>query len=385
MSDASPIEVLAEAAPAAAEAFGQLRRAVGKELHPATHELVVIGSLAAKGQLDSLAVHARRALRDGVGVEQLRGAVVATLAASALFGEVVAALRTIDKVAAATAPGVASDAAEDSGAPPTSWPAPAAPAREIDGPLSATLFAPEHSSAVVFLHSLALDRRIWFPLVDALATRLAVLVCDLPGHGRSPAAPEPSVEAMADQVAAVMATAKLPPATVAGLSLGGSVAQALAINHPDRVGALVLMDTTACYGPDGADSWAQRADQARRAGMASLSEFQLDRWFSDDFRRLRPDLCSAVLEIFRGSDVEGYAGACAALGTMDLRPGLATISCPTVVIVGEHDQATPPAHAEQLHRAIAGSTLHVLAGCKHLSAVERPAAVMGLSADLLGV
>ena len=210
------------------------------------------------------------------------------------------------------------------------------------------------------------------------------MAVDLPGHGRSPAPTKPSVEAMAEQVASAMSEAGLDQAAVVGLSLGGSVAQALAIRHPDKVSALALVDTTAHYGPDAAESWEKRADQARREGLASLAEFQLERWFSDELRRRRPDICSAVLEVFSGVSLEGYEAACKALGALDLRQGLTGISCPTVVVVGEHDHATPLTHAEELHRGIAGSSLHVLAGCKHLSAVERPAAVLALIADLLG-
>lgn len=261
---------------------------------------------------------------------------------------------------------------------------PAAPARTIEGPVAATLYAPEQIGAVVLLHSLAMDRRIWNPLVDALAAHLAVLSCDLPGHGRSPTAIGPTVEAMADQVAATVTAAGLSTVSVIGMSLGGSVAQALAARHADLVRALALLDTTAWYGPEGADSWAERAARACQNGMASLSEFQVDRWFSRGFRERRPDVCAATLELFSATDLGGYADACTALGSMDLREAIETITCPTVVVVGEQDAATPMSQAEEIHGRIPGSTLHVIAGCKHLSGVERPAAVLRFVADVIG-
>lgn len=379
MSDATPIEVLGRVSPAAAEAFGQLRRAAATEggLDHTTEHLVAVASLAAKGQLSSMAVHAKRALRDGVPIDQLRRAVVATLGAAAVFGEVVAALRALDDVAgAAAAPGASTVS--------SAFRAPAAPAREIDGPLSATLYAPGNHEAVVLLHSLAVDRRVWAPMVDPLATNLAVLACDLPGHGRSPAAPAATVEAMADEVASTVAAAGLGPVAVIGMSLGGCVAQALAVRHPGSVRALALLDTTAWYGPDAEAAWADRVAKARAGGMAALAGFQLDRWFSDSFRAQRSDLCDAALALFAGADLDGYADACAALGAMDLRQEIGRITCPTVIVVGEHDPATPVEHAEDIQRRIAGSELHVLEGCKHLSAVERPAAVLGHVAGLIG-
>lgn len=380
MSDATPIEVLGRVSPAAAEAFGQLRRAAATEggLDHATEHLVSVASLAARGQLASMAVHARRALRDGVPAEQLRQAVVATLGAAAVFGEVVAALRALDEVAGADAATPASARVDAAFRPP------AAPARHVEGPLSATLYAPDQPDTVVLLHSLAMDRRVWAPLVDPLAASVGVLACDLPGHGRSPAAPEATVEAMADQVAATVRAAGRGAVALAGMSLGGSVAQAVAVRHPDLVRALVLLDTTAWYGPGAPAAWADRVAKARAGGMAALTGFQLDRWFSDAFRARRPDLCDATLALFADTDPHGYADACTALGAMDLREAIGSITCPTVVVVGEHDQATPVAHAEDIHGRIAGSSLHVIGGCKHLSAVERPATVLGHMAAAVG-
>jgi alkylhydroperoxidase/carboxymuconolactone decarboxylase family protein YurZ len=99
-----PAEVLAGANPAAADAFAQLRKAVeAGPLDQQTVELIVIGSLAAVGQLGSLAVHVKRAVSLGVTPEQINQAIVSTLAASALFNDVVAALRAAETAIAPAA------------------------------------------------------------------------------------------------------------------------------------------------------------------------------------------------------------------------------------------------------------------------------------------
>lgn len=381
VSDATPLQVLGHASPEAAKAFGQLRRAAATEggLDHVTEHLVSVASLAARGQLASMAVHARRAVRDGVPVEQLRQSVVATLGAAAVFGEVVAALRVLDQI-----DDDASGTQTPSAAAGDAFGSPGAPASQLSEPLAATLYAPEHPEAVVLLHSLATDRHVWAPLVDPLAASVAVLAVDLPGHGGSPAATEPSVEAVADQVAATIDAAGLRRVAVIGMSLGGSVAQAVAVRHPELVRALGLVDTTAWYGPHALETWADRVAQVQARGMVGLAGFQLDRWFSDDFRAHRPDLCDATLALFTATNVQGYADACTALGAMDLRQGIENITCPTVVVVGEHDYATPVAHAEDIQRRIVGASMHVLAGCKHLSAVERPAAVLAHVAATIG-
>ena len=264
------------------------------------------------------------------------------------------------------------------------WPRPAAPMMGVDGPLAAVLYAPKQPDAVVLLHSLALDHHIWLPLIDALAARLTVMALDLPGHGGSPPASAPTIETMADHVIETMDAADLPEAAIVGLSFGGSVAQAVAIRHPGRVRALALLDTTAYYGDDARLAWADRAERARRVGLPALAGFQLDRWFSDRFCQHRADLCDAVLGLYSATSLDGYADACTALGAMDLREGVASIRCPTTIVVGENDQATPVAHAEHLHGAVIGSRLHVVPGCKHLTIVERPAAVIGLIAQTIG-
>ena len=72
------------------------------------------------------------------------------------------------------------------------------------------------------------------------------------------------------------------------------------------------------------------------------------------------------------NDVAGYAQTCRMLGACDLRSGLPSIKVPTAIVVGDEDYATPPAMAEAMHAAIAGSTLTVLPGARHLTPLERP-------------
>jgi len=164
-------------------------------------------------------------------------------------------------------------------------------------------------------------------------------------------------------------------AVVAGASMGGCIALAFAVRHPARARALGLVDTTAWYGADGPKNWEQRANAARSSGLSSLIEFQLTRWFGDKFRAENPQVVRDSVDVFLRNDVEAYAQTCRMLGACDLRTGLSTIKVPTAIVVGEEDYATPPAMAEAMHRAIAGSTLTVLSGARHLTPLERPAEI----------
>lgn len=244
--------------------------------------------------------------------------------------------------------------------------------------LAAAVERPGASPPVVLLHSLALDRTMWESTVEAIGDGPAVVTMDLRGHGESPTSDAFTIEDIADDVADTLGRLGYDRAVIVGLSMGGCVAQAVAIRHPDIVSGLGLIDTTAWYGPDARERWAERAAKARETGMASLSQFQLDRWFGAEFLTEHRDRASELLEVFAANDLESYAAACHAMGAFDARAGLENVAVPTVIVVGELDPATSPDHAEALHDRIPGSVLHVIPGAKHLTPIERPATVVDL-------
>ena len=236
----------------------------------------------------------------------------------------------------------------------------------------------------LLLHSLALDRSAFAWLRPGLAESADAIVVDLPGHGASPSPREPSIEAMADHVAETIRGAGLPAPVVAiGNSLGGCVAQALALRHPDLVEGLGLLDTTCWYGPTAAQDWEARARKAAEEGFDSLAEFQIQRWFTPAFAERHPEVGEGLLETFRRNRIEDYTAACRAMGAMDLREQVGAIKVPTVVVVGEQDPATPVSHATDLAERIDGARLEVLPECSHLSAIERPDAVLAALRELL--
>ena len=157
--------------------------------------------------------------------------------------------------------------------------------------------------------------------------------------------------------------------------MGGCVALAFAAAYPARTAALGLIDTTAWYGAEAPKQWAERANRAAEAGMGALVEFQTTRWFGDGFRAQRPDIVEQCVDVFLRNDVAAYVATCRMLGAADLRAALPGMTMPTAILVGEEDYATPVAMAEAMHRAIAGSTLTVLKGARHLTPLEAPDAV----------
>jgi 3-oxoadipate enol-lactonase len=209
-----------------------------------------------------------------------------------------------------------------------------------------------------------------------LARRALVLTYDCRGHGASGRGePRYSVEQFADDLADLMSALKWEKALVAGASMGGCIALALCKRHEARVGSLGLIDTTAWYGEQAPAQWEERAQKALQGGLRALVDFQVTRWFSDDFRAAQPEVVAASVATFVRNDPQAYAASCRMLGAADLRPALARIRVPTAVVVGEQDYATPVGMAESLHSNIKGSTLNVLHNARHLTPLEKPGEV----------
>ena len=106
--------------------------------------------------------------------------------------------------------------------------------------------------------------------------------------------------------------------------------------------------------------------------MEGLIEFQLTRWFSDDFRAAHPEVLDRTASVFVSNDFDCYAASCGLLGDVDVRAHLSSFHMPTAIVVGEEDYATPVAMAQQLHEAIPHASLTILPKARHLTPIERP-------------
>ena len=141
-------------------------------------------------------------------------------------------------------------------------------------------------------------------------------VYDCRGHGESdtPAGPY-TVELFARDLADLLDHVGWDSALIAGASMGGCVALAFAAAYPARTAALGLIDTTAWYGADAPQQWAERSSRAVNQGMSALVEFQSTRWFGDTFRAQRPDVVERCVDVFVRNDVHAYVETCKMLGS----------------------------------------------------------------------
>jgi len=226
---------------------------------------------------------------------------------------------------------------------------------------------------LALIHSLALDRSVWDGVVAVMRADTEVLTYDCRGHGRSGRlATAFNTGLFARDLAELLDHVGWPSAAVGGCSMGGCVAMAFAGAAPERVSGLGLIDTTSWYGAAAATEFRARAEAARAGGLAGLVDFQIPRWFSGAFVHSHPDVVARTIRIFVANDFECYAQSCALLADADLRRFLPAFRMPVSIVVGEEDQATPPAMARQLHEAIPQSTLDTIPGARHLTPIECP-------------
>ncbi len=206
---------------------------------------------------------------------------------------------------------------------------------------------------LVLIHSLAMDGSFWNNNIPALVESANILTIDCRGHGNSSKSPTKySIEYFANDLEDVLNHLQWEDAVIVGASMGGSVSLAFAIAHPKRIKGLGLIDTTAWYGADAPQKWAERASKAVNEGLSALIDFQKTRWFSESFINNHPKEVARLVDIFIANDAQCFQQTCTMLGAFDVRDSLKDINFPTAIIVGEEDYATPVEMAQQMHTNI---------------------------------
>lgn len=242
---------------------------------------------------------------------------------------------------------------------------------------------PQDAPPVLFSNSLGTDLRMWEPQLPAFAERFRVIRYDSRGHGRSDAPTGPyTLDLLGRDLLALLDGLEIERAHVCGLSLGGMVAQWLAIHHPARVGRLVLANTAARIGTEA--SWNTRLQAVRAGGMGAIRDVVVERFLSPHFRRAHPGVTTWITSMLEAIPPQGYVATCEALRDADLRPLVGRIQAPSLVLGGALDQSTPPAQAQELHAAIAHSRLLILDESAHLSNVEQAVAFNASVVGFLG-
>jgi 3-oxoadipate enol-lactonase/4-carboxymuconolactone decarboxylase len=231
---------------------------------------------------------------------------------------------------------------------------------------------PPGAAPLVLLHSLGTSGAIFDPIMPALTSRFRVIRPDLRGHGLSAVPPGPySMALFADDLVALLDALKIGEAHIAGVSIGGLIAQEFAARNAGRAASLTLIDTALVI--PSPQSWAERAAKVRAEGMAAIETGVIARWVTESF--LTDPETDGLRAMLRQTAPEGYAAACEAIAPADFSQSSGRLRVPTLVLVGEHDQSTPVAAAEMLAHTIPGASLIIIPDAAHIPTVQQPGAI----------
>jgi len=240
---------------------------------------------------------------------------------------------------------------------------------------------------LMLVHGFPLDHTIWSAQLGALAARCRVIAPDLRGFGQSGVTRGTvTMEQLADDLAVLAeALAVEVPLVLCGLSMGGYVAFQFWRKYSERVAGLILCDTRAeADDPSAAAARRETAERVLAEGPAGLVETMLPKLLAPVSLRSRPELVEAVRQMILRTPPEGIA---AAQRGMAVRPDctglLGQITCPTLVVVGQHDTITPPEQMQRMAQAMPHARVVVIPEAGHLAPLENADAVTQAIATFL--
>ena len=231
---------------------------------------------------------------------------------------------------------------------------------------------------VVLIHGFGLNRAMWQWQLPALTPHFSVLTYDLLGHGESaPPAGTPSLTMFSRQLLDLMDRCGIERAALVGFSLGGMIARRAALDRPDRLTALAILNSPHDRSPAEREAVRARVRQTKEQGPSANVEPALERWFTPAFRAEAPETIALVRAWIARNDPALYPQIYRVLaeGDAELVEGLERIACPTLVMTGEDDPGNTPAMARAMAESIPGAQLAILPGLRHMALAEAPETV----------
>lgn len=234
----------------------------------------------------------------------------------------------------------------------------------------------EGRTALLLVHQLGGDLRVWDECAAIWAERYRVVAVDLRGAGRTPPADRPwHVDDHARDLIDLRRDLGLAGIVAIGCAIGSLVAATYAAMDAAEVKALVLSDTAPELGEESRLRTTARIEEVKQRGMAALLPGAIDLAFKnqpDDERR------RSYAARFAANDPAGYIAIAGGMIGTDIKPCLAALACPTLVAVGEHDVLLPPSLSRQVHALVPGSAFHVIPGAAHFPPYQAPEAFAAL-------
>lgn len=242
--------------------------------------------------------------------------------------------------------------------------------------------APGGIRTIVFLHSLGCDLETWSRVAPLYSPEFSTLTYDLRGHGQSQASSDvQSIDDYVFDLIELLDDLKIEEATLIGVSLGGLIALAAAISHPERFNRLVVIAASARIGTY--DAWDQRIQAIKTASLANLAETLVPRWFSREFIDANPNAYQSYLAKLKNNSEAAYCASCAVLRDTNLYRQLRQLNIPCLIIGGALDEAVPLDELQKLSKSIPDCRLECIEKAAHLPPIETPDSVFDISLRFL--
>lgn len=237
------------------------------------------------------------------------------------------------------------------------------------------LIGPANGRVVCMTHSLASDSGMWAEQMPVLLQAgFRVLRIDMRGHGGSgPVSGDYTMSALAGDVAQVLDALSISKVHFIGLSIGGMLGQAFALEHGGKLASAMWCDTLPCSPAGAAQTWSERMKTVRQANsLAPLADATIERWLTDAVKTRDPVRWKQIRETVIGTTPAGYLGCSAAIQNFDFAPQLPSVKLPVLVVCGSEDVGTPPAENRRLAGLVPGGKYEEIAGARHFPNVEHP-------------
>jgi 3-oxoadipate enol-lactonase len=225
---------------------------------------------------------------------------------------------------------------------------------------------------LVLIHGLGGSLHDWDACVPAFSRHQQVLRVDVRGFGDSDKPPGPySPQLFARDLAGLLRTLQVTNVHVAGISMGGVVAQRLALDFPELVRSLVLISTSSEVGERARAAWEKMAAVIEQRGFPPGTDFA-ERIFAPGFVKVHPEAVQDMAARTAANDPRAYAAAARAIGAYNWTADLGRIRAPTLILQGVDDALTPPGGSVLMSRGIPRSRLLLIPDCGHVVPVEKP-------------
>ncbi len=226
---------------------------------------------------------------------------------------------------------------------------------------------------ITFSHSLACSVRMWDGQIAAFKDHYRILVYDTRGHGGSAApAGAYTLELLAEDLFELLKKLQIAHTHFVGLSMGGMIGQTVALQERALFDRLVLADTGHTQTPETIAQWQERIRTAETQGMQPLVDATLARWFTEPFRKNKPEIVKPIGALIAATPVAGYVGCCHAISKLSTTARLKDIKGPVLAIAGEQDAAAPGTRYIGEH--VPGARLVVIPQAAHIANIEQPEA-----------